>query len=99
MSTKTEEPQAEDNTLKAEDNTLKAEDNTFKNGVKLAGEAFVLPGSSLLLDGNLTAGGLHLAGAYVASALIGPIGWVLVAANSFSKSTTDKHLVGHLKGA
>jgi hypothetical protein len=65
------------------------------NAVKAAGEAFVIPGASLLLDGNVKSGATHLAGAYVARALLGPIGWAYFAADSFSVSVSGKNLFGH----
>ncbi len=68
-------------------------------GVKIAGEAFVVPGSSLILDGNLVAGGLHMAGGIAARVLLGPVGWFAVAANSYSKSVTGKHVTEHVTGA
>ncbi len=61
-------------------------------GVKLAGEALVAPGSSLILDGKIVAGGAHLIGGLLARAALGPLGWILVAANSYTKSVTGNHL-------
>ncbi len=61
-------------------------------GVKLAGEALVAPGASLLLDGQVLTGGAHLVGGLVAASVLGPLGWILVAANSYSKSVTGEHL-------
>src|SRR3569832_2065673 len=54
------------------------------NALKAAGEAYVVPGASLVADGDIRGGALHVAGAFVARALLGPIGWALVAANSYS---------------
>ena len=68
------------------------------NGAKLVGES-VLPGASLYLDGELAPGLVHTAAGLGARAWLGafgPIGWVLVAANSYSKSVTDRHLHEHL---
>ncbi len=65
------------------------------NGFKAAGEAMVIPGASLLLDGNIKSGVTHVAGAYVARALIGPIGWAYMAADSFSVSVSGKNLHEH----
>lgn len=72
---------------------------TFARGVKLAGEAFVVPGSSLILDGRVGAGAAHLVGGLVAGALLGPVGYFLVAANSYTKSVTDHHLHEHFQSA
>jgi hypothetical protein len=61
-------------------------------GVKIAGEAVLAPGASLLLDGKVLEGGTHLLGAMVARWALGPIGWLLVAGNSYCKSVTGEHL-------
>jgi hypothetical protein len=62
------------------------------NGAKAAGEAFLMPGSSLVLDGDIKGAAIHIAGAYVARAILGPIGWAYFAADSFSKSVGGKSL-------
>ncbi|MEM6457488.1 MAG: DUF6072 family protein [Acidobacteriota bacterium] len=75
-----------------------SEPNPLTSAVKVAGEAFVAPGSSLILDGKIGPGALHLVGGLAAKALIGPIGLFLVAANSYSESVTQKGLIAHAKG-
>jgi hypothetical protein len=74
-------------------------DTTLDNAVKLAGEGFIAPGASLLLDGNFKAGSLHVVAGFAARALLGPVGWFLVAASSFAKSTTGKNLVEQFESA
>ncbi len=64
----------------------------ISNGVKLVSET-VLPGSSLLLDGRVKEGAAHMAAGLAARVFLGPIGWGIVAANSFSKSVSDQGLV------
>jgi hypothetical protein len=61
------------------------------NGVKLVGEA-ILPGASLLLDGDVPDGLIHTVLGYGAGAVFGPLGLLVVAADSYSKSVTNKHL-------
>jgi len=68
------------------------------NALKVAGEGLIVPGASLVVDGDLKGGAIHIAGAYVARALIGPIGWALVAADSYSVSVSGKHLHQHFFG-
>ena len=68
-------------------------------GIKIVGETFVVPGSSLILDGNILAGGAHVAGGLLARAFLGPVGWFAIAANSYTKSVTGKHVTEHLKSA
>jgi hypothetical protein len=68
--------------------------------VKLIGETRFLPGFSLLVDGKVLEGGAHAAVGVAALPLLGPVGpavWLLAAANSYSKSVTDKHLHEHIK--
>jgi len=65
-------------------------------GIKILGET-VVPGASLVLDGELLPGAAHLVGGLVARWAFGPVGWLLVAANSYSKSVTGKSLVEHLQ--
>lgn len=62
-------------------------------GLRALGEAAIAPGSSLILDGNLASGALHIAAGTVAKSLLGPVGWLLVAANSYSKSVNGKGLM------
>lgn len=66
--------------------------NIVARTVKIAGEALVAPGTSLILDGRVVEGGTHVLGALVAKWALGPIGWILVAGNSYCKSVTGRHL-------
>ena len=68
---------------------------TAARGIKLVAELAV-PGASLLADGRLAEGGLHLAAGVAARMLFGPIGFVLVAANSYTRSVTGKSIHQHL---
>ena len=65
--------------------------NVLANGVKLVGETLI-PGSSLMMDGRIGSGMLHTVAAVVAGAVLGPIGMILVIANSYSKAVNDQHL-------
>ena len=65
-------------------------------GIKIIGET-VVPGASLVLDGKLLPGAAHLVGGLVARWAFGPVGWLLVAANSYSKSVTGRSLTEHLQ--
>jgi len=68
----------------------------MNNGMKLLGEAVVMPGASLLLDGKIGEGALHAVLGTVAKLLLGPPGWILIAANSYSRSVSGKGLYEHL---
>jgi len=69
--------------------------DVINNGVKLVGEA-VLPGASLLLDGNLLNGAAHVAVGAAAAAFVAPWAVLLVVADSFSKSVSGKNLWDHV---
>ncbi len=65
------------------------------NTVKLVGEV-VMTGTSELVDGNIKSGSGHILLGAVGSALLGPLGLLLVKANSFSHSVSEKHLHQHI---
>jgi hypothetical protein len=65
------------------------------NGAKLVGES-VLPGASLLMDGNLVNGAAHAAVGVAAATFIAPWAVLLVVADSFSKSVSGKNLWDHI---
>ena len=66
-----------------------------ENGVKLVGETF-LPGTSLMIDGDIKSGLAHAAIGLLARAALGPVAWFAVAADSYSRSVTGKGLLDHL---
>ena len=68
--------------------------NAVHNAVKIVGEG-VAPGASLILDGKVVEGGAHLALGFIARRLLGLPG-LIIGANSYTKSTTGKGLLGHL---
>jgi hypothetical protein len=68
----------------------------LSRALKLAGET-IAPGASLLLDGKVGVGALHFVGGTLARMAFGPLGVLLVAANSYSKSVTGKSLVANLQ--
>ena len=70
---------------------------TVQNAVKLVGEGAILPGASLLLDGDFKGGAGHAVVGVLARSVFGPLGWFAAAANSFSKSTSGKSLLEHFK--
>ena len=65
------------------------------NGVKLVGET-VLPGASLLMDGNFVNGAVHVGAGVVAATFVAPWAVLLVVADSFSKSVSGKNLWEHV---
>jgi hypothetical protein len=69
-----------------------------ENGVKLVGES-LLPGTSLMMDGDIKAGLAHAALGLLAKAALGPVAWFAVAADSYSRSVTGKGLIAHLSSS
>lgn len=65
------------------------------NGVKAIADVGVLPGSSLLIDGDVKSGALHAIGGLLAGAIFGPIGWLAFSADAFSKSVSGRNLHRH----
>jgi len=76
-----------------------SESNVLENAVKLIGEAVFLPGTSEFLAGNIPSGALHATAGYLASMLIGPLGFLLVGANSYSHAVTGQHLHNQIQNA
>jgi hypothetical protein len=68
----------------------------LSRALKLAGET-IAPGASLLLDGKVGVGALHFIGGTLARMAFGPLGVLLVAANSYSTSVTGKSLATNLQ--
>lgn len=73
-------------------------EGTGTKAVKIVGETLA-PGASLMLDGDMKGGTLHLAGGILARTAFGPLGWFYMAADSYSKSTTGKHFHQHFFGS
>lgn len=76
--------------------------SVLSNGVKLVSEVVVSPGTSLVLDGRIAEGVSHMAGGLLSRALLGsvlgPIGLVGLALNSYAKSTTGVGILGQFSG-
>ncbi|MEJ2416187.1 MAG: hypothetical protein P8Y45_04515 [Exilibacterium sp.] len=66
------------------------------NLIKLIAEKTITPGASLLADGKVVAGCTHAVLGTAAKGVFGIPGLILLAANSFSKSVSNKHLHQHL---
>jgi hypothetical protein len=66
-------------------------------GISLVGE-YVIPGGSNLIKGDIKQAGLHAVLGVAAGMAFGPLGILLVKANSFSKARTGRHLVEHFSG-
>ena len=60
--------------------------------IKFAGDFAVVPGASQILQGNLGSGLAHAAFGIAGAAILGPLGWAAVAANSFTKSVSNQNI-------
>ena len=67
-----------------------------EHAVKIIGEALLVPGSSLLLDGKLKQGIIHFGVGGLAKLFLGVPGLSIVAINSYSTSVTGKGIIGNL---
>lgn len=66
------------------------------NGALAIADVGVLPGASQLVDGQVKSGVLHVLAAVVAGSVFGPIGWLAVGANSFSRTITGRSLYSNV---
>jgi len=66
------------------------------NFLKLAGDVAIIPGTSLLMQGKVPQGGTHALLGWLAKTALGSVtgtvGWLLLAANSYAKSTSGTYL-------
>lgn len=71
------------------------------NGIKAVGEVAIIPGVSLVADGDVKGGIVHAAAGLLIGAFFGPVigalGWFGAAANSYSKSVTGEPIHQHFK--
>ena len=66
------------------------------NAVKFVADQALMPGTSLLVEGKVGAGLMHSVAGIAGRVLMGPVGWILVGLNSYSKAASGKHLWEHL---
>jgi hypothetical protein len=71
------------------------------NGAKVIGEVAVVPGASLIVDGQVKSGIFHAASGLVGLAVLGPVlgplAWLAIGADSYSRSVSGKKVVDHFK--
>ena len=77
---------------------MSEENSVLKNGARLIGETIITPGASLLADGQIKSGLLHVGAGLIARFTLGMPGLLLVAADSYSKTVTGKSLVQNCFG-
>ncbi len=71
------------------------------NGAKVLGEVAIVPGASLIVDGEVKSGIVHAAGGLLGLAVLGPVlgplTWLAVGADSYSRSVTGKNIVNQFR--
>jgi hypothetical protein len=65
------------------------------NAVKFVADQVFMPGTSLLVEGKVGAGLMHGVAGIAGRVLMGPVGWMMVGLNSYSKAASGKHLWEH----
>ena len=67
------------------------------NGVKVLGEVAIVPGASLIVDGEVKSGLFHAAGGLLGVAMLGPVfgplTWLALGMDSYSRSVSGKNIV------
>ncbi|MDM0053045.1 DUF6072 family protein [Variovorax sp. J22R115] len=66
------------------------------NGVKIVANLALLPGSSQIVEGKVGSGVVYGLAGFAARAVFGPIGWIATGLDSYSLSSSGKHLWEHL---
>lgn len=73
------------------------------NLLKIAGEVVIVPGTSLLMQGKVAQGATHAVLGVLCRVALGTvggtIGWLVLAANSYSKSSSGTYLHDYVVGA
>jgi hypothetical protein len=66
------------------------------NGATLVAELMLAPGASQILKGNVGSGIIYAGGGYAARYLLpgilGPVGWIVAALDSYSVSSSGRHI-------
>lgn len=73
----------------------KSQEGLVGSVFKIAGELLLVPGISLLAEGKVKKGIFHTGAGLLAKAALGFPGLAVVAANSYSESTTGRSLISH----
>src|SRR5262249_12970599 len=66
------------------------------NAVKFLADTAVLPGASQLGEGDVGSGAVYGLAGWLTRAFLGPLGWIGVGLDSYSKSASGKHLWEHI---
>ena len=67
------------------------------NGVKALGEIAIVPGASLIVDGDVKSGVVHAAGGLLGAAILGPVlgplTWLAIGLDSYSRSVSGRTII------
>ena len=67
------------------------------NGVKALGEIAIVPGASLIVDGEVKSGVFHAAGGLLGAAILGPVlgplTWLAIGLDSYSRSVSGRTII------
>ena len=66
------------------------------NGVKMVANLALLPGSSQIVEGRVGSGIVYGLAGIAARMAFGPVGWIATGLDSYSLSSSGKHLWEHL---
>ena len=90
-------PQRLEGNKMGETNSTQTPGKLLVNGAKVLGEVAIVPGASLIVDGEVKSGILHAAGGLLGLAVLGPVlgplTWLAVGADSYSRSVSGKTIV------
>lgn len=75
-----------------------SEQTVVGNTLLLVGD-ILMPGTSLLVESRFKEAVAHSVLGWVGAATLGPIAWAVVAANAYSRSTTNKDLFENVFGS
>ena len=64
----------------------------FLNAVKLVADTTILPGSGQLIEGSVGTGAVYAVAGFALKAIFGPVLFLGVGLDSYSKSSSGKHL-------
>jgi hypothetical protein len=70
--------------------------HVVSNGVRLATDTLIIPGASQILDGKIGSGLARAVVGIAARTVLGPIGWLVVGLDSYSKTTSGKGLIARM---
>lgn len=81
----------------SDEQTNNGDSKVLPGVARMVADTAIIPGTSQFINGDVKSGALHAVAGLAARAVLGPIGWFAIAANSTMKSTTGSGLIGGKK--